>query len=113
LSGEGLETDAHYEDGKWTVVFSHPMDTDAANRTAITDDADVDVAFAVFNGSNMERAGRKSVSAWYFLPLGPEPSGAPFQTLLWVIAGIAVVAVVLVTIQGIRRVRGESGGEPS
>jgi complex iron-sulfur molybdoenzyme family reductase subunit gamma len=113
LSGEGLETYARHEDGKWTVVFSRPMTTETTNRTAITDDADLDVAFAVFNGSNMERAGRKSVSAWYYLPLGPGQSGAPFETLLWVIAGLAVVAVVLVTIQGVRRVRGESGGDES
>jgi complex iron-sulfur molybdoenzyme family reductase subunit gamma len=111
LSGEALETSARHEDGKWTVVFSRSMTTETANRTAITDDADLDVAFAVFNGSNMERAGRKSVSAWYYLPLGPEPSGAPFETFLWAVAGLAVVAVVLVTIQGVRRVRGDSGGE--
>lgn len=113
LQGEGLSTDARHEDGTWTVVFSRPLTTDVDNRTNVTGEADLDVAFAVFNGSNMERAGRKSASEWYYLPLGPGATGAPFETVLWAIAGIAIVVVVLVTIQGIRRVRGGSGGDES
>lgn len=104
------EHTASGEEGTWTVVFSRPVDPAGENRTEITTEQDLDVAFGVWDGTNAERSGRKAVSQWYYLPLGPGPGGAPFESILWAIAGIAVVAVVLVTAQGIRRVRtdGES-----
>lgn len=95
------------EEGTWTVVFSRPVDPAGENRTAITTEQDLDIAFGVWDGSNAERSGRKAVSQWYYLPFGPGPGGAPFESMLWAIAGIAVVAVVLVTAQGVRRVRTE------
>lgn len=98
------------ENGSWTVVFNRPVDPAGENRTAITDERDLDVAFGVWDGGNDERSGHKAVSEWYYLPFGPGPGGAPFESILWTIAGIAVVAVVVVTVQGIRRVR-TSGGE--
>jgi DMSO reductase family type II enzyme heme b subunit len=102
-----LRTNATYEDGEWQVVFSRPLSADATNRTAIPTNADMDVAVAVWNGSNDERSGQKSASAWYYLALGPGPDGPPFETLLWVIAGLAIVGSALVTVEGIRRTRGE------
>ena len=97
------------ENGTWTVVFSRPVDPAGENRTAITDERDLDVAFGVWDGTNAERSGRKAVSQWYYLPFGPGPGGAPFESILWAVAGIAIVAVILVTAQGIRRVRSEGG----
>jgi DMSO reductase family type II enzyme heme b subunit len=98
------------EDGTWTVVFSREAEPDGDNRTAITDERDLDIAFAVWDGANDERSGQKAVSEWYYLPFGPDESGTPFESLLWVLAGIAVVAVVVVTAQGIRRARSDEGG---
>jgi complex iron-sulfur molybdoenzyme family reductase subunit gamma len=100
-------TDATHVDGRWHVVLSRPLDASTANRTAIPDDADMDVAVAVWNGSNMERSGQKSVSEWHYLALGPGPQGPPYQTILWLVAGLAIVGSVLVTIEGVRRTRGE------
>jgi len=97
------------ENGTWTVVFSRSVDPASDNRTAITSEHDLDVAFGVWDGTNAERSGRKAVSQWYYLPLGPGPGGAPFESILWAIAGIAIVAVVVVTVQGVRRARGEGG----
>ncbi|ESP89855.1 ethylbenzene dehydrogenase-related protein [Candidatus Halobonum tyrrellensis] len=97
-----------YDDGRWTVVLSRPVASDATNRTTLAVDHDVDVAFAVWNGSNMERAGRKSVSEWYHFALGPGPQGPPYESILWVVAGFAVVGTALVTIQGVRGNRGET-----
>jgi complex iron-sulfur molybdoenzyme family reductase subunit gamma len=91
-----------YEDGRWTVVVSRPTTVDAADRTTLAVDRDVDVAFAVWNGSHGERAGRKAVSEWYHLALGPGPQGPPYESLLWAVAGLAIAAVTLVTIQGVR-----------
>lgn len=102
-----MRTNATYEDGEWQVVFSRPLSANATNRTTIPTNADMDVAVAVWNGSNDERSGQKSASAWYYLALGPGPDGPPFETLLWVIAGLAIVGSALVTVEGIRRTGGE------
>jgi complex iron-sulfur molybdoenzyme family reductase subunit gamma len=101
-----LETNATHSDGRWNVVVSRSIGSRSENRTAIPQDRDMDVAFAVWNGSNMERSGQKAASEWYYLALGPGPEGPPYETILWVIAGIAIVATTLVTIEGVRRTRG-------
>jgi complex iron-sulfur molybdoenzyme family reductase subunit gamma len=97
-----VNTSTTYDDGRWTVVMSREVATDAENRTTFAVDHDVDVAFAVWNGSNMERSGRKAVSEWYHFPLGPGPRGPPYESILWSIAGLAIVGVVLVTIRAVR-----------
>lgn len=102
-----LTTDASYSDGRWQVVLSRTFDASAENRAAIPEDADLDVALAVWNGSNMERSGQKAASSWYYLALGPGSQGPPYETLLWAIAGLAIVGSALITIEGVRRTRGE------
>jgi len=97
-----VDTTTAYDDGRWTVVVSRTVAADATNRTTLAVDHNVDVAFAVWNGSHMERSGRKSVSEWYHFALGPGPQGPPYESLLWVVAGFAIAAVTLVTIQGVR-----------
>jgi DMSO reductase family type II enzyme heme b subunit len=102
-----LQTNASYEDGRWTVVVSRSVASRSENRSAIPQGQDMDVAFAVWNGSNMERSGQKAASEWYYLALGPGPEGPPYETILWTVAGIAIVVTTLVTIEGVRRTRGE------
>ena len=98
----GLEASATRSDGRWQLVFARDS-TGGDGRTAIAPDRDLDIAFAVWNGSNMERSGRKAVSEWYTLALGPGPQGPPYQSLLWAIAGLAIVVVVIVTAIAVRR----------
>jgi complex iron-sulfur molybdoenzyme family reductase subunit gamma len=107
---ETIVTDATHENGRWYVVLSRSLDATGEHRTAIPDDADMDVAVAVWNGSNVERSGKKSVSEWHYLALGPGPQGPPYQTILWLVAGLAIVGSVLVTIEGVRRTRDEGEG---
>lgn len=102
-----VTTDEAYADDRWHVVFSRPIDAAGTNRTAITTDDDLDVAVAVWNGSDAERSGRKAASEWYYLATGPGPEGPPYETLLWAVAGIAIVLTTLVTVAGVRRTRGE------
>jgi complex iron-sulfur molybdoenzyme family reductase subunit gamma len=97
-----VETAATYRGGRWYVVFSRPLVADGANRTSIRLERDVSVAFAVWNGSNMERSGRKAVSEWQYFPFGPGPQGPPYEAVLWAIAGLAIVVVVLVTTLAVR-----------
>lgn len=98
-----ITTSATYRDGRWHVVFSRTLTAEGGNRASITMERDVPISFAVWNGSNTERAGRKAVSEWQTLPFGPEPQGPPYQTVLWSIAGLAVAVVVGVTAVAVRR----------
>ncbi|MEF8843323.1 MAG: ethylbenzene dehydrogenase-related protein [Haloarculaceae archaeon] len=101
------------EDGRWVLVYARDLRADAPNRTSMTMDRDVDVAVAVWNGSEMERSGRKAVSEWYHLPFGPGPQGPPYETILWTVAGLAMVVATAVTGAAILRTREEGrGGEP-
>jgi len=107
LGASELTADAGYSDGRWRVAFSRPLDGSGENRVSIPDDSDLDVAVAVWNGSNMERSGQKSASSWHYLALDSDTGEPPYQTILWAIAGIAIVASALITIEGVRRTRGE------
>ncbi|MFB6123029.1 MAG: ethylbenzene dehydrogenase-related protein [Haloferacaceae archaeon] len=102
-----VRANATYRDGRWAVVFHRDLRVDGANRTDVQFESDLNVAFAVWNGGNMERAGRKSVSEWYYLPFAPEAGGPPYETLLWAVAGLAILVVVAVTVEGVRRAREE------
>jgi complex iron-sulfur molybdoenzyme family reductase subunit gamma len=107
LGGSELVTDADHSDGRWRVVLSRPLKAQSENRISIPEDSDLDVAVAVWNGSNMERSGQKAASSWHYLALGSDTGEPPYQTILWAIAGIAIVASALITIEGVRRTRGE------
>lgn len=102
-----VRTNATYSDGRWRVVFSRPLQGGSENRTTVPAGENLNVAFAVWNGSNQERSGQKGTSEWYYLALGPGPQGPPYEALLWTVAGIAIVVTTLVTIEGVRRTRGE------
>lgn len=102
-----VRSDAAHTGDRWEVVLSRPLEAPGANRTTIPADRDLDVAVAVWNGSNDERSGQKAVSQWYYLALGPGPEGPPYETVLWAVAGLAIVATTLVTVEGVRRTRGE------
>lgn len=102
-----VDVDAAYEDGQWHVVYSRPLDAAGANQTSVPNDDNLDVAVAVWNGSADERSGQKAASEWYYLATGPGPEGPPYETLLWIAAGIAIVLTTLVTVEGVRRTRGD------
>lgn len=101
--GHDIGSHAEYADGQWTLVLSRNLTVAGENRTEFRMNHDVDAAFAVWNGANEERSGHHAVSAWYHYPLGPEPQGPPFASLLWTVVGIAVVIAILVTAMAVRR----------
>jgi complex iron-sulfur molybdoenzyme family reductase subunit gamma len=107
LQDAELTADATHDDGRWNVVFARPLASEQANVTDISTEEDVDVAVAVWNGSNMERSGQKSTSQWYYLALGPDTGGPPYEAILWTVAALAIVFTTLVTVEGVRRTRGE------
>lgn len=97
-----VATSAVHRNGTWTVVFARPLEAGAANRTSVGSEHDLAVAFAVWNGANMERSGRKAVSEWYYLATGPGPQGPPYESILWAVAGLAVLVVVAATVHAVR-----------
>lgn len=98
-------TNATYRNGSWYVVFHRDLTVAGTNRTSIQFENDLNIAFAVWNGGNMERGGRKAASGWYYLPFAPDDPGPPYETILWAVAGLAIVVVVAVTVEGVRRAR--------
>lgn len=102
-----VESSATYRNGTWYVVFHRDLAVAGENRTDVRLEHDLNVAFAVWNGGNMERAGRKSVSEWYYFPFAPDASGPPYEAILWTVAGLAILVVAVVTIEGVRRARKE------
>jgi len=106
-----VDATATYRDGTWTVVYSRELGAGEGSddRTDLDSADSLDVAFGVWNGANGERAGRKAVSEWHYFPLDTSPQGPPYQTLLWTIAGLAIVAVVGVTAFGVLRTRSDEG----
>jgi DMSO reductase family type II enzyme heme b subunit len=107
LPDAGLSANATHDDGRWNVVFSRPLAVERSNVTEVTATEDVDVALAVWNGSNMERSGQKAASEWYYLALAPDTDGPPYQAILWTIAALAIVFTTLITVEGVRRTRGD------
>ena len=62
VMGEG-----HYEDGRWSVVFARDFQPPGPNQPTFDGRTPTDIAFAVWNGSNDERNGKKSVSQFAVL----------------------------------------------
>jgi DMSO reductase family type II enzyme heme b subunit len=67
-SESGLEAQARWADGGWSLVFRRPLAARADERVELRAGAATRIAFAVWEGSNAERAGQKSASAG-FTPL--------------------------------------------
>jgi complex iron-sulfur molybdoenzyme family reductase subunit gamma len=105
LNDTTVATDAVHEGGTWTVVMERPLEATGEARADVDPNADLDLAFAVWNGANAERSGHHAYSEWYTVPLGPDAAGPNAQYLLWAIVGIGI-AVALVF-----AVRGRGGGQ--
>ena len=102
-----VTSEAVHENGEWHVTFTREAGAQG-NRTDLAGEQDIDVSLAVWNGSYNERAGRKAVSEWHYLAMGPGPQGPPYETILWTVAGLAILFATVVTIEGVRRTRGEA-----
>lgn len=104
-----LQGNAVYKDGRWMVVFSRPFQPKGSLQPIIDGVDPIDVAFAVWNGSEGERDGIKSVSAFTRLQVTPEdpprravaatddwPAYTPSNPMLAVSVGFLVVLIVVV-----------------
>ncbi|MDR5674088.1 ethylbenzene dehydrogenase-related protein [Halalkaliarchaeum sp. AArc-GB] len=105
MDESAVSTQAVHDDGEWSVVFTRDLTTDDRERTEIATDQRLNVAFAVFDGDNAERGGIKAASEWYHYPMDPEPGPSVLELVLWTVGGLAIVAVLVMTVYGIRNVK--------
>lgn len=61
-----------WSDGVWTVVVARDLVADGEEQIGFRNSAPVDTAFAIWNGANKERNGKKSVSEFVQLTLDEE-----------------------------------------
>lgn len=98
LADQTVKGKGTYSDGHWEVVFKRSLGSPAKGHTAFAKGSSTDVAFAVWDGANQERNGKKSVSQFVTLQMS-ESTVAPVSngTILTVSLAtpIAVIAVVL------------------
>jgi DMSO reductase family type II enzyme heme b subunit len=61
-SGSRLAARGFHQDGKWVVVFQRPLQPGSGEFAHFEPGTSAKISFAVWDGSNSERAGQKAVS---------------------------------------------------
>jgi len=64
-----VHADAHWQDGRWSVVFRRALRPARAGLVAFVPESPVQVACAVWNGSAGDEGAKKSISIWQELVL--------------------------------------------
>ena len=70
-ASQNVEGKGTWRDGFWSVVFLRDLKSKDADDVKFTGKEPVPVAFAVWNGEQRDRNGRKVISNWYQLILEP------------------------------------------
>lgn len=97
LGGQDATGHGEWKDGVWRVRISIPR---AQEGFSFERGMTVPLAFAVWDGTRLERGGEKAVSTWYFMSL-EQPVGA---ALYWAPL-MAAVGVAAAQMWGLRRLR--------
>ena len=87
VTGKGV-----YQNGRWKVVFKRSLQTeDAKNDLQFEIGKLIPIAFAIWDGSNSDVAGLKSVSSWYYVILEkPVPKTVFIYVLFAIIMGASI-----------------------
>ena len=90
VAGQGV-----YKDGKWAVVFQRGYEAKNPQQAKFGNGTRTDMAFAVWNGSEGDRNGRKSVSQFVTLSVADAatPGSSRTNTTAMVWAGVMLVGV--------------------
>lgn len=93
-TGAAFKTDARYDSGEWSIVFTRPRRP--AKGFALETGAFVPIAFSVWDGLSGESGDYRGVTSWYTLYLKPPEDGNPIfpaaaKTLAALTAGVAIV----------------------
>ena len=70
-SGQNVSGKGIWRDGSWSVIFLRDLKSKEADDVKLAVGKPVPVAFAVWDGQNRDRNGRKVVSNWHKLILEP------------------------------------------
>lgn len=71
VAGQNVAGKGIWRDGHWSVLITRELRSEDINDVKFTSARPVPVAFAVWNGQQRDRNGRKVVSNWYQLSLAP------------------------------------------
>ena len=71
LAGQNVNGKGLWRDGFWNVIFLRELKSKESDDVKFTNKQPVPVAFAVWNGEQRDRNGRKVISNWYKLLLEP------------------------------------------
>lgn len=86
LSGQNVRGKGLWFDDHWTVLFIRSIRSDEPDDVNFSTTRPTKVAFAVWNGQNRDRDGRKVISNWYQLTL--EKAGAASEVRKQAAAGL-------------------------
>ncbi len=73
IDGQNVQGFGEWNDGKWQVIFSRELESPEQDDISFSPGKVYSVAFAVWDGANMERNGQKSTSQWVSLQLSNLP----------------------------------------
>ncbi|MFN3478972.1 MAG: ethylbenzene dehydrogenase-related protein [Thermodesulfovibrionales bacterium] len=99
VTGKGLR-----DGNKWIVSFKRPLSSSERFEALFKEGGVTPVAFAVWDGSNGDRGGRKVVSTWYYVGLETEEKKTTY--IYPVIAFVVTAAILAGIIFLIRKKRG-------
>jgi hypothetical protein len=110
-SDQELQGAATWDGERWSVVFARELTSGAEDKISLGEGASTDVAFAVWDGSEQERNGSKSISAFVSMQVVGEvvvsAGGATaadgsakssdgydkFKLVVWVLSGLFVALI--------------------
>jgi hypothetical protein len=88
VQGKGV-----YKDGRWSVVFTRAYSGADGDQATFSDGARTDMAVAVWNGSDGDRNGRKSVSQFVTLTIAATAAPGSDSNTTTVVIALVLLAV--------------------
>lgn len=86
VTGKGV-----YQNGRWKVLLKRTLKTEDAKDLQFEIGKLIPAAFAVWDGSNSDVAGQKSISVWYYIMLEkPVPKTVFAYVLIAIVMGASV-----------------------
>jgi hypothetical protein len=90
---QGVMGRGQWQDGKWYVVFSRPLDSGNAGEAQFTAGETTTVAFAVWDGADRQVGGRKQLSSWTTVLIESDRPVTPAGTTLFGLSPPAAVTL--------------------